>query len=245
MIMGAETPPALTKNIGTRHGILWEGNYQNDTSDYPAYGMVSNVNIANFTGGGITCRNTGYSSSSGLNAANCHIISCGVGINVFYWSEFSRFTNINAVRNYYGCLNNGGNNVFTNCNFSANKQAFLMDNAQDQSPNNSHGSAIGCVFNHTDDNTGTGIKILNCKNGFTFTGCQIFFSKIDIADSDGIVFADSVFGSGNTDISIKNGRSVLFANNMHGAVPNITITNNDKVKFVNCYVRDTGEIVTN
>ena len=245
MIIGAETSPALTKNIGTRHGILWEGNYQNDTSDYPAYGMVSNMNIANFTGGGITCRNTGYPSNGGLNVVNGHITGCGAGINIFYWSEFHRFTNINSVLNYYGCINNGGNNVFVNCNFSANKQAFLMDNAQDQSPNNTHGSAIGCVFNHTDNNNGTAIKILNTINGYTFTGCQIFYGKIEIENTSGIVIADSVFGSGNTDISIKNGGAVLFANNMHGAFPNITVTNNNKVRFANCYVRDTGEIVTN
>ena len=102
---------------------------------------------------------------------------------------------------------------------------------------------IGCVFNHTNNNTGIGIKILNCNNGFIFTGCQIFFSQIDIEDSGGIVISDSNFGTTNCDITIKNGGIVLFTNNMHGDTPTINVTNNNKVHFVNCYNRQTGALI--
>jgi hypothetical protein len=119
-----------------------------------------------------------------------------------------------------------------------------MDNAQDQSPNNSHGSAIGCVFNHTDNNAGTGIKILNCDSGFIFSGCQIFFSKIDIDGADGVVVSNSNFGLTNCDIKVNGGRAVLFANNMHQGQPTITITNNSNVHFVNCYNRSTGASIS-
>ena len=59
------------------------------------------------------------------------------------------FTNIMASKCLYGCINNGGNNVFVNCGFNSNITGFLIDNSRGQSNNNSHGSAIGCTFNHS------------------------------------------------------------------------------------------------
>ena len=205
--------------------------------------MISDVYISRFSGGGITCYDTGYGTINGLQVANSYIWNCNAGINISYWSEFHQFTNVKASLCYYGCINNGGNNIFTNCGFSSCKLAFLMDNSQNQSPNNSHGSCIGCVFNHTDSNSGIGIKVLNCDSGFIFDGCQIFFSQIYIEDSDGIVVSSTNFGSSNCDITIKNGGATLFANNLHTSAPTISITNNAKVHFVNCYVKSTGGVV--
>lgn len=244
MLIGSVSDIALSETVGTRHGILWEGNANGDNNSIPYRGTISNIFIKGFNGGGITCYNTGYSTSSGINVENCHITNCNAGINISYWSEFSRFTNVNATGNYYGCINNGGNNMFVNCNFSSNKLAMLMDNSQGQSPNNTHGSAIGCVFNHTDGNSGIGIKILNCPSGFVFDGCQIFFSQIYLEDTDGITVANCTFGLNNCSITIKNGGAVLFNGNMHQGQPTISITNNNKVHFVNCYVRTTGAEVT-
>ena len=39
--------------------------------------------------------------------------------------------------------------MFVNCNFSENDMEFLMDNSQKQSKNETHGSAVGCTFNHS------------------------------------------------------------------------------------------------
>jgi len=119
-----------------------------------------------------------------------------------------------------------------------------MDNEHDQSPNNSHGSAVGCVFNHSGNNTGIGIKILNCDNGFIFDGCQVFFSQIFVANSDGVAFTNCNMGASNCDIIIESGGVILFANNLHQAVPTISISGNNKVHFTNCYVRSTGETVS-
>lgn len=233
------TPSA---SVGTRHGILWQGNYTqtSDNSQQPQNGIVSGCRFTSFAGGGITFYDTGYSSICQMEVSDCYMSNCDVGIYISYWSEFHKFTNVRTAGCYYGCVNNGGNNVFVNCDFSSCKEGFLMDNSQGQSPNNSHGSAIGCVFNHTDANTGVGIRVLNCANGFIFSGCQIFYSQIVLEDSDGVVFQGCNFGKNNCDITITNGGAELFANNMHEGAPTISITNNSNVHFVNCYNRSTG-----
>lgn len=234
---------SMGSTVGNRHGILWQGNYtQSQTA--PIASLLHDLVIQNFSGGGITCYDTGYGTYNFLNVTNVNISNCGAGINISYWSEFNKFTNVCCNNCYIGCVNNGGNNMFVNCDFSSSRYvAFLMDNSQGQSPNNSHGSCIGCVFNHTASNTGDGIKVLNCDVGFVFDGCQIFYSKIHIEDSDGVEFTACNFGYENCDISISGGGLALFANNMHQGVPTITITDNTKTHFVNCYVRSTGEVV--
>ena len=199
-ILGNTTDITVSATVGNRHGILWQGTYTQD-QQAPVQSIIDNVFIKNFTGGGITCYDTGYGTFNCLEVTNAHIWLCNAGINISYWSEFHKFTNVRAGNCYYGCINNGGNNIFTNCDFSSNKLAFLMDNAQGQSPNNSHGSCVGCTFNHTDNNAGIGIRILNCDSGFIFTGCQIFYSKTSIEDSDGVVISDTNFGLNNCDIT--------------------------------------------
>jgi len=241
-LIGSDSPITLSETVGTRHGILWEGNANGDKDSIPYRGTISNVFIMRFNGGGITCYNTGY-GTAGLNVSDCHITGCNAAINISYWSEYHRFTNVNATYNYYGCINNGGNNMFVNCNFSSNKMGMLMDNSQGQSRNNTHGSAVGCTFNHTDRNTGIGIKVLNCKNGFIFDGCQIFFSQINLQNSAGIVVSNTNFGAKNCNITVLDGGIVLFNGNMHQSAPDITITNNTHVVFENCYVRGTGAVV--
>ena len=240
---GLQGSPHIT--VGTRHGILWQGDYtQSQTA--PLASMVSDLFIRNFNGGGITCYDTGYGTFNFLDVCNVTIDNCDAGINISYWSEYHKFTNVRTYNCYFGCINNGGNNIFVNCDFSSCQgKAFVMDNSQQQSPNNSHGSCIGCVFNHTASNTGVGIEILGCDSGFVFTGCQIFFSKINIVDSLGIVIADCNFGKNNCDITVSGGGAILFANNMHqDTPPSITVTGNNNVHFVNCYNRATGALIS-
>ena len=234
------TPSSTVRN---RHAILWAGTYT-DNNNAPYKSIISGVYIRDFTGGGITCQDTGYGQANSINVDSCYILRCDAGININYWSEFNRFTGVKCHSCYYGCVNNGGNNMFVNCDFSANRTGFLMDNSSNQSPNNSHGSAIGCIFNHSGSDNGIGIQVLNCPNGYIFNGCQIFFSQIDIQDSDGIVISDTNFGQSNCNISVSGGGAVLFANNMYQGSPTISITNNTNVHFSNCYVRSTGAPVT-
>jgi hypothetical protein len=244
-IIGSTSSITLTETVGERHGILWHGNYSDngDSNLQPMYGILSNLWISGFSGGGITCYNTGYGTKNHLEAVNIYCTNCTAGINIAYWSEFHKFTNCRTYSCYYGCINNGGNNVFVNCDFSSCQLAFLMDNENGQSPNNSHGSCVCCVFNHSGSNSGIGVKALNMANGFVFDGCQIFFSQIYLVDCEGFVFSSCNFGTSNCDITISGGASILFANNMHGSAPTVTITDNNDVKFVNCYVRGTGQAI--
>ena len=242
-IEGNTSGITLSSTVGTRHGILWAGNYQASESnaDQPNMGLVSNVRIHGFTGGGITCYNTGYGTYTHMSAVNVQIWNCNAGINISYWSEFHKFTNIRTYLCYYGCINNGGNNVFVNCDFSQCTVGCLMDNSSGQSPNNTHGSMIGCVFNHSDSNSGTGIHILGCINGFVFEGCQIFFSKIVLEDCAGIQVSNCNFGSSNCNILVTGGGLTLFSGNIfQNASVTITVSNNSHVHFVNNYERQTG-----
>lgn len=241
-IVGSLTAITPISTVRDRHGILWQGTYTDD-QQAPERSIVSNIYISGFEGGGITCYDTGYGTVNALEVTNVYVWNCDAGINISYWSEYHKFTNIRSGSCYYGCINNGGNNAFVNCDFSGNTLAFLMDNGLQQSPNNSHGMCVGCVFNHTNNNTGIGIKIVNCDNGFVFTGCQIFYSQIHIEDAYGVSFTSCNFGVSNCDITILNGGTMLFIGNLHQGLPTITVTNNANVHFVNCYDRANGSVI--
>ena len=244
-IIGADSDLSFTDTVGGRHGIVWNGTYTSDRGT-KYRGMLSNLYIYRFTGGGITCYDTGYGTSSCIEADNLYIWNCWAGINISYWSEFHKFTNCRCAGCYIGCVNNGGNNIFVNCDFSSNKEiGMLFDNSNGQSPNNTHGSAIGCVFNHTQhagqSNSGIGIKMINCHSGFIFSACQIYYSQIYLEDSDGLVFDSCNFGRQNCNVTITNGAVTIFNCCLtEGAIP-VSKTNNDKVKFINCYNKATGD----
>ena len=244
MRISSPTAISLSENIGTRHGIVFQGTYNTDGKSGGQYMSLSNLYIDNFTGGGITCYNTGYSSSSSIGATDVTITKCTVGINISYWSEYHRFTNVYCNNCYYGCINNGGNNMFVNCGFNSNKLGFVIDNTNGDKPNNAHGSAVGCTFNHqnTNDNPGYAIMVINTSTGFVFEGCQIFYGKTLLTNSGGVVFTGCNFGS-TEGIEIEGGGSILYNGCMFGSMPKISVTNNNSAYFVNCYLRK-GGIVT-
>ena len=228
---------------GNRHGLLWQGTYDQDQIS-PTEGMIENVFIHGFTGAGIFLNNTGGPTNRGLIVSNAYIWNCSVGVDVYYLSEYSKFTNVRTFECYTGCINNGGNNVFVNCDFSKCTQGFLIDNDGGQSPNSAHGSCIGCLFNHEGNNTGYAIRVLGAPHGFVFDGCQMFFGKIELKNSDGIIVTGCNFGSSNNDISITGGNTTLFVNSMFKAQPVITVTGNTKVHFINCYETASGNMVS-
>lgn len=242
---------SFTSTEGGRHGILWQGTYHTNQSA-PGRGIIDNVRIQRFTGGGIRCYDTGTPTTTMLEVTNVFIRNCWAGIDIAYSSEFHKFTNARCFSCYVGCVNNGGNNVFVNCDFSSNLEiGMLMDNSQGQSPNNTHGSCVGCVFNHTasggTSNSGIGIKILGGNSGFAFVGCQIFFSRTYIEDSLGISFTGCNYGNVNCGISVvggsdTSGMAMLLANSTCSGSSNIpiTVSNNAKVRVANCYNRTTN-----
>ena len=232
---------SLSPTVGTRHGIMYSGSYNtNNSLNGGTFMSVSNVYIDNLSGGAITCNNTGYSTTACMGVSDVVIRNCNAGINISYWSEYHRFTNVIVNSCYYACINNGGNNMFVNCAFNSNKVGFVIDNSNNDMPNNAHGSAIGCTFNHLDNNNGYGFKIINVANGFIFEGCQIFYSKTYIKNSQGIVFSGCNFGR-NEGIEVDGGGTVLYNSCVFGSAPVVSINNNSNVRFSNCYLRSGAE----
>lgn len=223
----------------SRHGILWQGSASSG-GDTTRRANVTDCYIANFTGGGITLNNTGLNVISGINVSDVIIWHCYAGINIAFYSEFNRFSNVAASFCHYGAINNGGNNSFVNCVFSANIEGMLIDNSNNQSSNNSHGSVTNCIFDHSDQNYGIGIHLLNISHGEMFSNCQLFYSEIVIEGSKGVVFTSLNAGSGEK-ITIKNSIGVIFANSMFKKLPLLTLFNNQKLSISNCiaYEEDT------
>lgn len=236
-ITGSSSAITPDGNIDTHHAITWIGTYDQD-QQAPDRGRISNIWIDNFTGAGIYAYNTGYATSCGMQIENLFIRNCNCAIDIAYWSEYHHIVNAHCTNNYYGCINNGGNNLFISCDFSSCQVGFVMDNSQSQSPNNSHGSAVGCVFNHTANNSGKGIIINNCNNGFIFSACQLFFSKTEIINSSGVVFNSCNYGFTNCNITVSGGGIVLFEGCIFQNTPPINVTS--ATKFINSYNRTTG-----
>lgn len=236
---GTEMP----ETVGSRHGIVFLGNATvDDWQGQDQHGIIRECFFTGFSGGGITGLDTGYSCRSALAVSDCHMIGCGAGINLTHFSEYHMFTNVLCNSCLYGCINNGGNNMFVNCGFNQNKTAFLIDNSRKQSINNSHGSAVGCTFNHSDRNQGIGIQVLGAGHGYIFSGCQMFYSKIVLEDSRNIVFEGINFGR-NMDICVKGGSMTLFNSCVFADAPQaITVTGNDHVRFSQCYTQAGAEV---
>ncbi len=237
-ISGAKTkitsPPST---VGTRHGIYGV--------DGLRYSEVSDVFVRSFSGGGITLHDTGINYEQCLLVSNAFITGCHAGINIDRESEFNKFVNCLMSWCYYACVNNGGNNAFTNCTFHATNTGFLIEGS---SYNSAHGLCVGGTFCHIGSNAGSAITVRDAANGYVFTGCQVHFNSINIENSHGIVFNTIEFGRGTTGggavIKVNGGGLVMF----NGCVfmndaerpPQITVTNNELVKFANCYGSHTG-----
>ena len=225
-----------------RHGILFEGNVTPSVAgDTTRRANVSDCFIANFPGGGITLQKTGLNTISGINVSDCYIWHCYAGINVAYYSEFNRFANVSVGFCHYGAINNGGNNSFVNCNFSANIEGMLIDNTNGKSPNNSHGSVSNCIFDHSDQNYGIGIHLIGVSFGEVFSNCQLFFSEIVIENSNGIVFS-SLNAGNHESITVKNCKGVTFASCMFRTMPWFITTGNQKMIVRDCLAYDEASV---
>ena len=240
-LSGSKTNPSYSETT-TRHGVYFVGNADGEegaTVVTAIHSILHDLFIENFTGSGIYCHNSGGGVKEALLATNIMIDACKVGINVDYFSEYHKFTNVITCACDIACINNGGNNVYTSCTFHGNK-GFVMDNAQH---NPGHGSCVGCVFNHIGGNTGTGIEIIGEYVPFVFDGCQNFYGKIVVKNSKGIVFSNMILG-GNPNITVENSTAIMFDGCMFYQEPTISASGNTTFVFANCYRSDTGAAVT-
>lgn len=230
---GLNTRP---ESSGLRHGLSYQGTYIDSANPgtYPTRGQIDNINIKGFSGSGIICSNTSGSTSSGMNVVNVNIYVCYNGIEIKNVSEYHKFTNVSVTGCAYGVINNCGNNMFVNCGINSNITGFVIDNRDGLIYNDSHGSAVGCTFNHSGSNLGTAIKLVGVTNGYVFNGCQIFYGKIDMKNSVGVQVSNCNIGR-QVPIAIDGGGIVLFDGNIFAVTPTVTKTNSPIVQTANCY----------
>ena len=254
-INGAFSSITIDGTQGTRTGILFVAN-EDGQEGGAAFDseccMVNNVWIDNFSDSGIKCHNTSISTFRGMYATNVYIARCWAAINIDYYSEFHKFTNVCTYSSWYGCINNGGNNVFTACTFNAYYIGFYIDGTQ---PNAAHGTINGCTFCHIGSNNGTAIKVENIVAGYIIANCQIWYCGIEVVNCRGVLFDGCEFGRGKesdgsvcASISVSGGELTMF----NGCIfhldatrpPKITITNNTMTVFEGCYGTESGLPIT-
>lgn len=226
---GSVTPSATIRN---NHGLEWHG-----TNAGPYFGMISNVWIRNVEGVGLYVTDTGNPTYNNMLAEKVFIENCDAGVLTSN-SEYHSFTDFKVFNCYYGCINRGGNNFFTSCDFTSCKVGFYIDNYAGNYPNIGHGGLSNCVFNHIDSNTGDAIWMEGVDYGFVISGCTFFYSNIYLKNCKGINFSGCNFGGNATNIDIShdsvmpNG-STIFTGCIFKSVP--TGTQDSDTHSVNCY----------
>lgn len=233
-------------NIGGRKGVIYIGNRDGqDSGVTPATTKCCQITGCWFENldSGIYGYNAGGGLQEGLIVSDCYITRCKAGINLDYWTEYCKFTDVVVFQCYYACINNGGNNVFTACTFHG-VIGFLIDNSGDNKPNSGHGSVIGCTFNHIDNmnnpgelGKGLGIKVLNTQNGFIFANCQLWYGRVHIENSAGIQITGCEFGGlggGNYPAIETSGNGMVFVDNcLFNSTPSLSLSS--PVKMTNCW----------
>lgn len=240
-IIGSDTDLDKTayETLGNRNGVVSYGD--NTTAGGPERCSIVNCRIRRFTGAGIHCYRTSAATTNGLCVSDCYIYNCGAGVNIEERSEFHRFTSVYCTHNYYGIINNGGNNYFVNCGLSKNMIGFLIDGTGTHS-NSSHGALIGSTLHHEGvsdaDPDGIVIKTVGSVAGFVFADLNLS-GVISLTDSTRIIFnACNMMSAPPVSIDIENGGSVLFSSCYVRDDIQYNAVNNNKVHFANCFKSD-------
>ena len=192
---GSVTPSATLRN---NHGLEWHG-----TNAGPYFGMISNVWIRNVEGVGLYVTDTGNPTYNNMLAEKVYIENCDAGVLTSN-SEYHSFTDFKVFNCYYGCINRGGNNFFTSCDFTSCKVGFMIDNYAGNYPNVGHGGMANCVFNHINSNNGDAIYMEGNDYGFVISGCTFFYSHIHLKNCKAITFTGCNFGGGSTTVDISH-----------------------------------------
>lgn len=238
-------------SLGSRHGVYLISNADGEESSAPATytNIVEGCFFENYDGSAFYNHNTGYGLDNGVIMSDCRIKSCKVGINVDYFGEYSKYSNIITNNCNHACINNGGNNVFTSCTFHG-VVGFLIDNSASDKRNNAHGSCIGCVFNHINNmnnpsqhGMGDAIVSKGADNGFIFSGCQIWYGKVNIENSQGIAIQNSLFGGNSPTVTVVGTYPAFFQNCIFMGTPTLSV--NTGTKLDGCYLAGSGSPIVN
>ena len=232
---GSEITPAAT--IGNRHGIYMAGSSSSISNETEWRCTISECTIHDFTGGGITLYRTGFSKACKI--IGCYLIRNCVGLYIKEYSEYNHVSDCTMNSNYYGCINNGGNNLFSCCTFGSNAYGFMMGDTSGTDYGNSAKCEVGtCNFGH---NTVRSIYInMMNSSGIGFNGCYISEAGAEIISSRSIIFSGCSFTDSFT-LTVNGGHLILFngcgfRNSFTGDA--VSITNNNKVHFESCYYYD-------
>ena len=165
-----------------------------------------------------------------LQITNCRFYFNYCGNYFDYRCEYTQMVNCVWGENYIGTVNCGGNNSYVSCQWNANNTGFKMEN---DGSNPAHGGCNGCTFNHNDNQA---IQIDDCVNGWTFEGCQVFYGKIVLNESKGVIFNGNVWGSCRFYSTFTGERHVnLITNTYFQTERNVILSGNDgSTKVVNC-----------
>lgn len=238
-------------DLGSRHGIYLVANADGEETSAPSTytNIVEGCFFENYDGSAYYNRNTGYGLDDSVIMSDCRIKNCKVGINIDYFGEYGKYSNIIISHCNYACINNGGNNVFSSCTFHG-VVGFLIDDSASDKKNNSHGSCIGCVFNHVDSmnnptqhGMGYGIVSKGADSGFIFSGCQIWYSKVNIENSRGIAIQNSLFGGNSPTIAVNGTYPAFIQNCVFMDSPTLSL--NSGTKLDSCYLARTGAPIIN
>ena len=249
---GADAPADISTvgaSIGKQHGVYLVENSDGQSSEEregSRVNMIRGCFFENFVGAGFYAENTGVGMDRGVIMSDCYITHCMAGIDIAYYSEYSKFVNCETYQCNIACINNGGNNVFVNCTFHGVK-GFVIDNSNGDMTNNGHGTMVGCTINHTNNvNTspggGIGIEVKGVELGFLFTDCQIWFSQISVANSLGLRFSGChIHDNNGAQVTVTGDSSVEFSSCSFNTVPRLSVTGG--TRFHNCTDLANGKMV--
>ena len=195
-----------------------------DSTNYPRFNIIEHCQIHGFQGGGIVLENNSYWVANGITIHDCEIWRNYAGIWTKPKAEYNRVSDCLVYSNYIGILNNGGNNTFVNCDITENQVGFYID--ANATVNDGHGSLIGCTINHSNSNTGYAFILRDVDNGFLIDGCNIWYGKIIISGSTGVMFSDCLIGrAASPDIQTDDNVGIILFNNcLFREAPTITGT---------------------
>ena len=165
-----------------------------------------------------------------LQINNCRFYNNYYGTYYDYRCEYTQTINCVFGENYIGSLNAGGNNIYTGCIWNVNYIGFYLEN---NGSNPAHGGCNGCTFNH---NISHAIYVEDCINGWLFNSCQVFYGKVELINSKGVIFDSNVWGSCYLYSTFTNTKNVNIISDTYFLTDvNVILNNNDgSVKITNC-----------
>ena len=199
--------------------------------------------IHGFNGYALYADNNGTSSAQGFVITDSYFVKNHGGIYLRK-SEFYKISNCDCTGNYIGISLGGGNNTLATCNISSNHYGIYMNNADGLSPNNTHGSVVGCIIQHSRI---CAVYINNMASGEIFSACNIDPNGTDgyavqAVSAHRIIFIGCNFLD-HSAISITGGGLIMFNGcNFRDYTSSHYTSNSTKVRFVACY-NNSGDIV--